>query len=273
MERLRVGDSEIEYGDQGDGEPVVLVHAGFFSDWFVPVAARAELADVRVVRVRRAGYVAGAAPPRHLSLADHADHLDALLDTLNVERAHIVGHSSGALIALQLAAARPERVASLVLVEPARAGDSWPADDATCRFMATFADLAVRDLHATFVQAMETLCAPDYAQVITDALGPGALDRAERESVFQFADEGAAILEWCFDAATASRITQPVLLLQCVPMYGPIMADLVAWLPQATLTQLDGTDHMLPLRNPAALAALIAAFVRQHRTRRLFDQI
>jgi pimeloyl-ACP methyl ester carboxylesterase len=120
---------------------------------------------------------------------------------------------------------------------------------------------------------METLCAPDYAQVITDALGPGALDRAERESVFQFADEGAAILEWCFDAATASRITQPVLLVQCVPMYGPIMADLVAWLPQATLTELEGTDHMLPLRDPATLAALIAAFVRQHRTQRLVDQV
>jgi len=40
-------------------------------------------------------------------------------------------------------------------------------------------------------------------------------------------------------------------------MYGPIMADLVAWLPQATLTKLKGTDHMLPLRNPATLAALI----------------
>jgi len=155
MERLRVGDSEIEYADQGDGEPVVLVHTGFSSDWFVPVAARAELADVRVVRVRRAGYVAGSAPPRHLSLADHADHLDALLDTLNVERAHIVGHSSGALIALQLAAARPKRVAGLV----------------------------------------------------------------------------------------------------------------------ATLTELEGTDHMLPLRDPATLAALIATFVRQHRTQRLVDQV
>jgi hypothetical protein len=32
MQRLRVGDKEIEYSDQGGGEPVVLVHAGFFSD-------------------------------------------------------------------------------------------------------------------------------------------------------------------------------------------------------------------------------------------------
>jgi hypothetical protein len=30
MERLRVGDSEIEYADQGDGEPVVLVHSRLF---------------------------------------------------------------------------------------------------------------------------------------------------------------------------------------------------------------------------------------------------
>jgi hypothetical protein len=30
---------------------------------------------------------------------------------------------------------------------------------------------------------------------------------------------------------------------------------------------------MLPLRDPATLAALIAAFVRQHRTQRLVDQV
>ena len=266
MQRLRVGDAEIEYSNQGGGEPVVLVHAGFFSDWFIPLAARAELADVRVIRVRRAGYVTGPPPSGHVSIADHADHLAALLDTLHIERAHIVAHSSSANMALQLAADRPERIGGLVLVEPARAGDSWPPNDAIRQAMSQYFELAARDLHAMFDQAMRMICAPDYAEVITAALGPGALERAERESAFHFADEVPAVLEWSFDAALASHIGQPVLLVQCGASYEAIMADLARWLPRATLTKLERADHMLPLRDPATLGAMIASFVRQHPT-------
>ena len=64
-----------------------------------------------MIRVRRAGYVTGPPPSGHVSIADHADHLAALLDTLHIERTHIVVHSSSANMALQLAADRPERSA------------------------------------------------------------------------------------------------------------------------------------------------------------------
>ena len=65
-----------------------------------------------------------------MSASPITPNLAALLDTLHIERAHIVAHSSSANMALQLAADRPERIGSLVLVEPARAGDSWPPNDA-----------------------------------------------------------------------------------------------------------------------------------------------
>ena len=54
--------------------------------------------------------------------------------------------------------------------------------------------------------------------------------------------------------------------MQCVASFEAIMADLAEWLPRATLTKLEGADHMLPLRDPATLAAMVAAFVRQHPT-------
>ena len=67
---LRVDGEQIEYEDAGTGEPILLVHAGAFSDWFAPVAATAELNGFRVIRLRRAGYVNGSVPSRHLSIAE-----------------------------------------------------------------------------------------------------------------------------------------------------------------------------------------------------------
>jgi pimeloyl-ACP methyl ester carboxylesterase len=53
------------------------------------------------------------------SLAQQAADCRALLEYLDIERAHVVGHSSGGLIALRLALDAPQVVHSLVLLEPA----------------------------------------------------------------------------------------------------------------------------------------------------------
>ena len=52
-----------------------------------------------------------------MSVADHAADAAALLDHLGIARAHVVGHSSGAAVAAQLALDEPDRVATLVLLE------------------------------------------------------------------------------------------------------------------------------------------------------------
>src|ERR687893_666056 len=117
MRRLAVAGSEIEYVDGGVGDPILLIHAGVFGAWFAPLAETPELDGFRVIRVVRAGYTNGSPPSSHLSIGDHARHCAALLDALGVERAHLVAHSSGCLIALQLAMDRPAAVRSLVLLE------------------------------------------------------------------------------------------------------------------------------------------------------------
>ena len=39
IKAVMVGDTEIQYSERGEGEPLLLVHAGVFADWFVPLAA------------------------------------------------------------------------------------------------------------------------------------------------------------------------------------------------------------------------------------------
>lgn len=96
------------------GTPLLLLHQTPRSrDEYaelLPLVAR----DRRVLAMDTLGF--GASPP----LADHsieayADGALALLDALDLERVHVLGHHTGGVVALELAAAAPDRVERLVL--------------------------------------------------------------------------------------------------------------------------------------------------------------
>jgi len=92
------------------GEPVVLVPAGLFADWFRPLLEEPALAArYRVLSFHRVGYAGSSRVAGPVGIARQAAHVRALMRHLGIARAHIVGHSSGGNIALQLALDAPER--------------------------------------------------------------------------------------------------------------------------------------------------------------------
>ena len=119
MQRARVDGAELEFEVTGTGEPVLLIHGGWIAEAYAPLCAEPALnSRYRLVRYHRRGY-AGSSPVRApFSLGQQAADCRALLEHLRIERAHVVGHSSGGNIALQLALDAPEVVHSLVLLEP-----------------------------------------------------------------------------------------------------------------------------------------------------------
>jgi 3-oxoadipate enol-lactonase len=97
--------------------PVVVLSNSMGADlrmWDGVVDALSE--HFRVVRYDTRGHGRSPAAPGPYSMDDLADDVVALLDTLGVEKAHVVGLSLGGMMGIRLAARDPERVDRLVLL-------------------------------------------------------------------------------------------------------------------------------------------------------------
>jgi pimeloyl-ACP methyl ester carboxylesterase len=119
--KAEVNGARIYYEVAGEGEPLVLVHAGIADSrmWEGQFAAFAE--RYRVIRYDMRGF--GKTEMVDGPFSHHED-LCALLDALGVERAHLVGCSMGGGAVLDFALEYPERVGDLVLVGSAIGGFS-----------------------------------------------------------------------------------------------------------------------------------------------------
>ncbi len=112
------------------GQAVLLVH-GFGTNSFVwrNVGPAIALANLTAFAVDMFGYGASDRPfDADYGIAAQAEYLDRALTALRMARATVVGLDLGGAVALRFAAAHPERVEKLVLINPV-AFDEIPADD------------------------------------------------------------------------------------------------------------------------------------------------
>ncbi|HVU41881.1 MAG TPA: alpha/beta hydrolase [Xanthobacteraceae bacterium] len=112
---------EIAFFDQGEGEPIVLVH-GFAStkevNWNMPGwVSTLTGAGRRVIALDNRGHGASAKlyDPAAYRSTIMAEDVRALIDHLGLPRADVMGYSMGARISAFLALAHPERVRSVIL--------------------------------------------------------------------------------------------------------------------------------------------------------------
>ncbi|WP_030263468.1 alpha/beta fold hydrolase [Streptomyces violens] len=106
---------QLHYAECGAGEPVLLFHQTPRS-WteylrVLPLVG----AEFRAIAMDTLGFGASAKPEGPHSIERYADAAEALAQALGLDRYHLVGHHTGGLIALELAARHPTRTASLLL--------------------------------------------------------------------------------------------------------------------------------------------------------------
>ncbi|MGH2349702.1 MAG: alpha/beta fold hydrolase [bacterium] len=119
MDILDVAGTRVWYGRSGTGHPLMLLHG-----WGASSATMALVHDdlargYDVTAIDLPGHGRSGLPPGPWDTSDFTTCVLAVMDRLRIARPHILGHSFGGRIALDLAARHPDRVHKLVLVSSA----------------------------------------------------------------------------------------------------------------------------------------------------------
>lgn len=257
--------SGLAYEVAGSGEPLVLVHAGVADrrmwdpQWNVFAALHL------VVRYDLRGF--GESLPPTGPWSQHADLLE-LLDELGITRAHVVGASVGAGIAVEAALAQPGVVASLVLAAPGGA---------------LFGE-ATGDLATVWRDEVDAMDRGDLAAAVEVNLrawvdGPGrppdAVDPAIRAFVGEMQLDAFELPDWDSDGAPESELEPPAHArfaeIGCPTLVVVGEADqgatrdaakrLAAEVPHVRLVSWPDAAHMLTLERPDEFARLVLDFV------------
>lgn len=122
MPVVKVPNGRIAYDEAGEGDAVVLVSGLGGTGGFWSAQVTAFDTRFRVVTFDQRGVTRSEGAPPY-SVGQWASDVLALLDHAHIERVHLVGHSTGGIIAQAFAAAHPERLLSLVL------GGTWLQPD------------------------------------------------------------------------------------------------------------------------------------------------
>jgi pimeloyl-ACP methyl ester carboxylesterase len=264
--RITVSDAVLEVELRGSGEPVVLIQTALTADEFKPLADQSPLqAGYRSILYHRRGYAGSSPVAGPGSIARDALDCQGLLAALGVERAHVVGVSYSAAVALQLAATAPAQVHTLTLIEPppvhTASRDRFIAANEQLR-----EDYRQHGSAAALDRFLTLVIGPDWRRDLDRHL-PGGVAQSHRDADTFFATDLPALLDWRFEAADAQRIRQPVLYIggsHSGPWFAEVRRLILTWLPQTEDVQIAGADHSLAITHPRPVAAAMESFLRRH---------
>ena len=266
--RVSVSGAVLAYREEGNGDPVLLLHSGFVADSMVPLLGQPSLQPYRKIAYHRRGYGDSDRADGPRSIRDAADDAFGLLDALGVDRVHVVGHSMGAVVATEMALNEPERLASLTLMEPLL-GFFLTADAAA--FVAKAAEVALpRFASGDAAGALEAWLTgafgPGFRTILEQNL-PGAWDQAITDAEASFGVELPALQQWPVGAVDLKRLSVPTLSVVHLEDdwmgFGQIHEGLISSIPDCREATVDLASHLLQVADAGQVAEAVGSFLRE----------
>jgi pimeloyl-ACP methyl ester carboxylesterase len=255
MDVVDIEGTPVEYRISGSGDPVVFVHARPFVRWYEPLLD--EIDGWALLTYRRP------VPDDPAFGIEHDAELCArLVARLGLQHPHVVGHSYGALVALELARQGVMAPRSLALLEPASSGLLAPEQAA-----ASAAPLLARlrtDGPAVAMGSFLDVVLGDQGLNALDRAVPGAVDDATTGAEGFFARELPAVIRWSFAPGELAE-DLPILNMsgsESGPRFAQGAQTIQSWFPHAEPCVLDGATHLLMAQDPVAAAKRLAQFWR-----------
>lgn len=265
MAELSVGGERVHFRESGHGPPVVLLHSGGSTGAQWKGVAERLAGRYRLITPDLHGYGGTApwpGPPETRTVAAEARLVRAVLAHAGAP-AHLVGHSYGGGIALELVTHDPPPLRSLALFEPfalslLRAdGEAALHSEVAALARGFIARARSESAEAAWRAYLDFFNAPGYWQALP----------AEAQARFIAMTDAllggwSAGLEQALTPAQCRAIALPTLLVAGEATNAPYrrMTELLArHIPRAWLELLPGAGHMAPLTHPAQAAALLEA--------------
>ena len=260
--RVRVADSELHVERRGEGEPLLLVQGlgCHTAHWGEPFLAELER-DFELILYDHRGIGRSAPLTGDVTTAGLAADALALLDVLEIERAHVFGFSMGGMVAQELALAAPERLRTLTLAGSSAGGTQSKATSGEVVQALTTAILS-GDRRRVLDVGYALVVSRGFAADRSNYLAFEEVARDHPPSLGTLMKQQAAVFS--HDAYGRLRSLQvPTLavhgtddrILEAVN--GDLLASLI---PGARLELLDGVGHVLYWERPERIAQL----VREH---------
>jgi pimeloyl-ACP methyl ester carboxylesterase len=246
----------------GGDEPLLMINgfASTMDTWNPPLLAMlAEHFRVIIFDNRGTGYSSASDEPFTIPL--FANDAVALMDTLGISHAHILGLSMGASIAQELVLAHPDRVERLILVAGTPGGErAVPMEKGTWETLAdksgTAQDLAKRMFTVLFPRSW--LASHDPWQYCPKIYETTSVENTTRQA--------AAFNGWPGAFDRLSEIRSPVLVLtgtNDVVIPPENAALIVQQIPGASLVRIPDAGHGLQYQYPEECGKIILEFLSQ----------
>jgi pimeloyl-ACP methyl ester carboxylesterase len=258
---VRVSGLEIAYERAGEGPPLVLVHGAAVDGrmWEPQLAALAD--EFTVVAWDEPGAGRSSDVPPTYGLADYADCLAGLIESLGLGAAHVAGLSWGGTVVLELYRRRPELVATLLLVDTyAGWKGSLPEEEVRARIE------GVRRLMAAEAHRFD----PTLPGLFAGQPPAEYVTLLERMAVIVRPQSMRTALEVMAQADLRDLLPQiaaPTLLLwgerdARSPL--SVALEFEAAIPGAELVVIPGAGHVSNLERPGQFNEAVRAFCRAH---------
>jgi pimeloyl-ACP methyl ester carboxylesterase len=261
-----VNGARIYYESAGEGEPLVLVHAGIADSrmWEGQLAAFAD--RYRVIRYDMRGFGRTAMVEGPFS---HHEDLRGLLDALDVEQAHLVGCSMGGGAVLDFALEYPQRVGNLVLVGSA-VGGFGPDFDPPKEWDEILAAEEAGNLE--LVSELEVRVWVDGPERSPEDVDASLRDLVREMNLIALRNEASGLgNEWAPEPPAADRLPDvqaPTLLIvgdEDQPRVFAAADLLEKELPNARKVVMHGTAHLPNMERPEEFNRLVLDFLQDHR--------
>jgi pimeloyl-ACP methyl ester carboxylesterase len=270
--RIPVGPGALHVERYGHGgRPVVLLH-GFGTCAFLwrAVGPTLALSGCTAFAVDLMGHGESDRPfDAGYGIAAQALYLDRALTALRIARATVVGVDLGGTVALRLAAAFPERVERLVLVNPL-AFESVPGEDIRTlqRNTARFAFRVSRGVlgAAPLLQPILEGSVADRAHMPMRLVARYLAPFVGREGVTHLLALARSVRDDDFDSIELGGVRCPTLVMRGEAdqwVDESVAPRLAEALPNARLLSLPGVGRLVPEDDPEQLATTVASFTRE----------